>query len=136
MNLRAPCLVVSLAIAAPALAALNMRAGLWETRLTADGRVQSSSVKCYTREDIVEMERLLRGQSVRGDGACRYSGFVQSGDEVSYTMTCRIGEEEQTSAVSATYHGDSATGTIRGGGATVTATSRRLGDCAQSSFVR
>ena len=125
-----------LAIAHPASAGLNMREGLWETTLAADGRTQSRSVKCYTRADIDEMERVLHGRSWRGDGACRYSGFTQAGDDVSYTMTCRLGDEEQASAVAASYHGDSATGTIRAGGATVTATSRRVGDCSQSSFVR
>lgn len=136
MSLRAPCIAVLLAIAAPAFAVLNVREGLWETTLAADGHVQSRSVKCYTGNDIAEMERVLHGRSWRGDGACRYSNFTQSGDDVSYTMTCRLGEEDKTSAVSASYHGDSATGTIRAGAAVVTATSRRIGDCSQSSFVR
>ena len=136
MSLRAPCIAVLLALAAPAAAVLNLHEGLWETTLAADGRIQSRSVKCYTRDDIAEMERVLRGRSWRGDGACRYSNFTQSGDEVSYTMTCRLGDEEQTSAVSASYHGDSASGIVRAGGAAVTATSRRIGDCSESSFVR
>ena len=136
MSFRAPCFAVLLALAHPAAAALNMEDGLWETTLSADGRTQSRSVKCYTRADIAEMERLLQGKSSRGESACRYSGFKQSGDDVSYTMTCRLGDDEQTSAVSATYHGDSATGTVRAAGVTVTATSRRIGDCTQSSFVR
>jgi hypothetical protein len=136
MSLRASCIVMLLAMATPAAAALNMREGLWETTLAADGRIQSRSVKCYTRDDIAEMERLLHGHSWRGDGACRYSGFTQSGDDVSYTMTCRLGDEEQTSTVSASYRGDSATGTVRAGGGAVVATSRRIGACSQSSFVR
>ncbi|HTS20570.1 MAG TPA: DUF3617 family protein [Casimicrobiaceae bacterium] len=118
-----------------AAAALNMTEGLWETTLVAEGSTQSAGVKCYTRDDIAEMEKALRGRSSR-EGPCRYSDFVQSGDSVSYTMTCRLGDDEQTSAVSATYRGDSATGTIRAAGATVTATSRRIGDCVQSSFTR
>lgn len=136
MSLRAPCIAVLLAVAAPAGAVLNLHEGLWETTLAADGRIQSRSVKCYTRDDIAEMERVLHGRSWRGDGACRYSNFTQSGDDVSYTMTCRLGDDEQTSTVSASYHGDSATGTIRAGGAAVSAASRRIGDCSQSSFVR
>jgi Protein of unknown function (DUF3617) len=120
----------------PAFAALNMNEGLWETTLTADGHAQSAGVKCYTRADIAEMERLLQGRSLRADNPCRYSGFTQSGDSINYTMTCRLGDDEQTSTVSATYHGDSATGTIRTAGVAVTASSRRIGDCTQSSFGR
>ena len=121
---------------APALATLNMKEGLWETTLVADGRTQSAGPKCYTRADIAEMEKLLQGKSSRVDGVCRYSDFAQSGNSVNYTMTCRFGDDEQTSAVSATYRGDSAAGTIRAGDVTVTTSSRRLGDCSQSSFER
>ena len=123
--------------APPVAAALDMRAGLWETTLTADGQPRSLGTKCYTAADVAEMERLLQGKSaVRADEVCRYSDFTQSGDSISYTMRCRVGDNEQTSAVAATYRGDSATGTIRTGGVTVTAASRRVGSCAQSSFAR
>jgi len=130
-------LAVLAAVAAmPAGATLNMNEGLWETTVTADGEAHSASAKCYTRMDIAEMEKLLRGKSSRVDGICRYADFTQSGDSVNYTMTCRLGDDEQTSAVSATYRGDSATGTIRSAGVTVTASSRRIGSCTESSFAR
>ncbi len=140
MRLRAPSiagLAIGAAIAAaPALATLNMNEGLWETTITADGQAQSANARCYTRADIVEMERLLQGKSTRVDGVCRYADFTQSGNRVNYTMTCRLGDDVQTSAVSATYRGDSATGTIRSAGVTVTASSRRIGSCTESSFAR
>jgi hypothetical protein len=135
--LRALAAVLVALAAAPAVAALNMNEGLWETTLaTTDGRTQPAGVKCYTREDIIEMEKLLQGRSARVDGVCRYSDFTQAGDSVHYTMTCRWNEGEQVSAVEATYHGDSADGTIRSGAVTVTASSLRLGPCAESSFAR
>jgi hypothetical protein len=140
MNLRAPSiarLAAAAALAAgPAMAALNMNEGLWETTITADGQAQSANSRCYTRADIVEMERLLQGKSTRVDGVCRYADFTQTGNSVNYTMTCRLGDDEQTSAVSATYRGDSAIGTIRSAGVTVTASSRRIGSCSESSFAR
>jgi hypothetical protein len=123
-------------VVTPARATLNMNEGLWETTVIADGRAQSANTKCYTRSDIAEMERLLQGRSSRVDGICRYSDFTQSGDNVSYTMTCRLGDDEQTSAVSATYRGDSAIGTLRSAGVTVTTSSRRVGSCTESSFAR
>jgi hypothetical protein len=135
MKLR-PHFAILLMVCAPALAALNMKEGLWETTLTVDGRAQSAGTQCYTRDDIDEMERLFQGSPSRGQGACRYSGFTASGNTVSYTMICRLGDDQQESAVTATYRGDSATGTIRAAGATVVASSRRIGDCAVSSFVR
>ncbi len=122
--------------ATPAGATLNMNEGLWETTITADGHAQLGNAKCYTRADIAEMERLLQGKSTRLDGICRYADFTQSGNSVNYTMTCRLGDDEQTSSVSATYRGDSATGTIRSEGVTVTASSRRIGSCTESSFAR
>ena len=119
-----------------AVAALDMTEGMWETTLTADGQPRSLGTKCYTAADVTEMERLLQGKSARVDGACRYSDFAQSGNNITYTMICRLGDDEQTSLVAATYRGDSATGTMRTNGVTVTATSRRLGSCAQSSFAK
>ena len=140
MRFLAPPIVTLAVLAAlapmPAGATLNMNEGLWETTVTADGQAHSASAKCYTRMDIAEMEKLLRGKSSRVDGICRYADFTQSGDSVNYTMTCRLGADEQTSAVSATYRGDSATGTIRSAGVTVTASSRRIGSCTESSFAR
>ena len=137
---RARSIVMPAALAAlaagPAFASLNMNEGLWETTLTADGQSQAAGAKCYTRADIIEMEKLLQGKSARVDGICRYADFTQTGDSVNYTMTCRLGDDEQTSAVSATYRGDSATGTIRSAGVTVTASSRRIGSCTESSFAR
>ena len=139
MRFGAPSIVTLATLATlastPAVA-LNMNEGLWETTITADGQEQSAGAKCYTRADIAEMERLLRGKSSRVDGICRYADFSQSGNSVNYTMTCRLGDDEQTSAVSATYRGDSAIGTIRSSGLTVTASSRRLGSCTESSFTR
>ena len=138
MNLGARTAVVLLAwaglAAQHAAAALNMREGLWETTITADGEPRSLGTKCYTGADIAEMERLLQGKSARVDGVCRYSDFTQSGNDITYTMTCRLGDDEQTSLVAATYGGDSATGTIRTAGVTVSATSRRIGSCPHSSF--
>jgi hypothetical protein len=133
--------VVTLAVLAalaamPAGATLNMNEGLWETTITADGQAQSANAKCYTRADIAEMEKLIQGKSSRVDGVCRYADFTQSGNSVNYTMTCRLGDDEQTSAVSATYRGDSAIGTIRAAGVTVTASSKRIGNCTESSFAR
>jgi len=142
MRFLAPRITLAIVAALAAMragATLNMNEGLWETTVTADGQAHSASAKCYTRTDIAEMEKLLRGKSSRVDGICRYADFTQSGDSVSYTMTCRLGDDEQTSAVSATYSGDSATGTIRASGAagvTVTASSRRVGSCTESSFAR
>jgi hypothetical protein len=140
MSSAAP-LIVTLATLASlastsAVATLNMNEGLWETTISADGQAQSASAKCYTRADIAEMERLLQGKSSRVDGICRYADFSQSGNSVNYTRTCRLGDDEQTSLVSATYRGDSAIGTIRSAGVTVTASSRRLGSCTESSFTR
>jgi hypothetical protein len=140
MSSGSPLIVTLAALASVAstyaVATLNMNEGLWETTISADGQAQSASAKCYTRADIAEMERLLQGKSSRVDGICRYADFSQSGNSVNYTMTCRLGDDEQTSAVSATYRGDSATGTIRSAGVTVTASSRRLGSCTESSFTR
>ena len=110
--------------------------GCGKPRSLPTGRRNPPTRECYTRADIVEMERLLQGKSTRVDGVCRYADFTQSGNSVNYTMTCRLGDDVQTSAVSATYRGDSATGTIRSAGVTVTASSRRIGSCTESSFAR
>jgi len=118
------------------MAALDMTEGLWETTITTGGETRSLGTNCYTKADIVEMELMLQGKSAPPEASCRYSGFSQSGNRIRYTMTCRFGDKLQESAVAAEYHGDSATGTISTLGVTVTTTSRRVGSCTQSSFVR
>ena len=125
---------LALLVAYPAAAALDMSEGLWETTITASGETRSLGTHCYTKADIAEMELMLRGRSTPPEAACRYSGFTQAGKSVRYTMSCRYGDDVQESAVEAVYHGDSASGTIRTGGVSVTTTSRRLGSCTQSSF--
>lgn len=139
MKRLAPFLLALLAAGtscAAAGATLNMNEGLWETTISADGREQSANTRCYTRADIAEMERRLRGQSTRADSVCRYADFTQSGNSVNYTMTCRLGETEQRSSVSASYHGDSSIGTIRSAGVIITAAGRRIGSCTESSFAQ
>jgi hypothetical protein len=127
---------LSMLVALPALAALDMSEGLWETTITANGETRSLGTNCYTKADIAEMEQMLQGRSTPPDAACRYSGFTQAGNSVRYTMTCRYGDNVQESAVEAVYRGDSASGTIRTTNVTVTTASRRVGSCAQSSFER
>ena len=113
-----------------------MSEGLWETTITAGGETRSLGTNCYTKADIAEMELMLQGKSTPPEATCRYKDFTQSGNSVRYTMTCRNGEDVQESAVTAEYHGDSATGTISRAGVTVTTASRRVSSCMQSSFVR
>ena len=118
----------------PAGAALNMNEGEWETTITADGQTRSLGRNCYSKADIAEMERVLKGESTQPEGSCRYSDFAQSGNSVRYTMTCRRGDDEQSSTVDAIYQGNTATGTLSTAGVTLTTTSRRVGSCTQSSF--
>jgi len=127
-------LVFAFLDARPAAAALNMTEGEWETSITADGQTRSLGTNCYTKDDIAEMERVLKGKSSQPEGSCRYSDFVQSGSSVRYTMTCRRGDDEQSSTVEAVYQGNAATGTLSTAGITITTTSRRVGSCSQSSF--
>jgi len=111
-----------------------MSEGLWETTITAGGETRSLGTNCYTQADIDEMELMLQAKSTPPEATCRYTGFTQSGNSVRYTMTCRNGDDEQSSTVAAVYLGDSATGTLTTAGVTVTTTSRRVGSCTQSSF--
>lgn len=138
MRLAAPIaallLVFAFLDARPAAAALNMNEGEWETTITADGQTRSLGTNCYTKADIAEMEQVLKGKSTQPRGSCRYSDFEQSGNSVRYIMTCRRGEDEQSSMVDAVYQGNSATGTLSTAGVTITTTSRRVGSCTQSSF--
>ena len=123
-------------MALPAIAALDMSEGLWETTITAGSETRSLGNNCYTKADIAEMELMLQGKSTPPEATCRYNGFTQSGNRVRYKMTCRNGNDIQESTVTAEYRGDSATGTISTAGVTVTTASRRVGSCTQSSFVR
>jgi hypothetical protein len=135
-SIAAVTLVAASLVARSAAAALDMSEGLWETTITADGQSRSLGTSCYTKADIVEMERVLQGKSANTGGACRYTDFVQTGSSVRYTMICRSGDDEQRSSISAEYRGTSATGTIQTEGVTVTTVSRRIGSCTVSSFGR
>ena len=136
-SLAARVVALPMLVALPALAALDMSEGLWETTITAGGETRSLGTNCYTKADIAEMEQMLQGGSTTSaDAACHYSGFTQTGNSVRYTMTCRYGDNVQESAVEAVYRGESASGTIRTANVTVTTASRRVGSCTQSSFAR
>jgi hypothetical protein len=128
--------VLTLFIALPVAAELDMSEGLWETTITAGGETRSLGTSCYTKADIAEMELMLQGKLSPPESSCRYSGFTQTGNRVRYTMVCRYGDAVQESAVAAEYHGDSATGTLRTAGATAATASRRVGSCTESSFTR
>lgn len=117
------------------VAALNMRAGLWEVTTYISGRKVTVDQKCYLQKDIAELEKQMRGDPAAQKGPCTFSDFKQSGNSVTYTMTCRFTPgKSTTSSVTATYNGDTTTGTVAGGSINSKIDSKRIGDCTKSSF--
>jgi hypothetical protein len=122
--------------AAVADAGLNMKAGLWETVTTTQGQVGGTERKCYLPKDIADLQSQMRGQLVLPAQPCKFTDYKQTGNTVTYTMTCTFGKGRPTSsAVTATYSGDSTHGTVTStAGVQWTIDSRYIGSCAKSSF--
>ena len=127
-------LMVLCTLSAAAYAGLNMQEGLWETALVMSGKAMPAEKKCYLKADVAMMEDMFLGKVVKPGDPCRYSDYKRSGNAVSYTMTCKFGKTDSTSFVTVSYNGDSAGGTIKTGSAVITTSSKRVGNCSQSSF--
>ena len=118
-----------------AAAGLNMKVGLWETTMVFQGKKGPSEQKCYLQKDVDFLEKQMRGEVSAPKQPCAFANYKQSGNTVTYTMTCTFtGGKPRTSTVSATYSGDTATGTVTANGAVTTIDNKRLGDCTKSSF--
>jgi hypothetical protein len=131
----AVALLAVLAATLTVRAALNMKPGLWETTTYIDGHKINAEKKCYLQKDIDALEKMMRGDPAAQKGPCSDSNFKQSGNTITYTMTCSFSKgKTTTSTVSGTYNGDTTTGTVVGSGTTSKIDSKRVGDCFKSSF--
>jgi hypothetical protein len=117
-------------------AGLNMKPGLWETVTTMQGRVGGAERKCYLPKDVAALQSQMRGQLVFPAQPCKFTDYKQTGNTVTYTMTCTFGKGRPTrSAVTATYSGDSTHGTLTSAaGVQSVIDSRRIDTCTKSSF--
>ncbi len=135
IRIAASSLLAVLSLAFTICAALNMKPGLWETTTYISGNKLSTEQKCYLQKDIDSLEKMMRGDPAAQKGPCSNSNFKQSGDTVTYTMTCSFSKgKTSTGTVSGTYNGDTTTGTVVGSGTTSKIDSKRIGDCSKSSF--
>ena len=115
-------------------ASLNIKEGQWEVTTSISGRKVSTEQKCYLNKDIVELEKMFRGEVIKPKQPCKFSDYKQSGNAVSYKMTCTFGGKPSVSQVTSTYNGDTAKGTITGNGTVSVVESKRIGSCSKSSF--
>jgi hypothetical protein len=113
---------------------LNMKPGLWESTTFMQGNKVGSEQKCYLQKDVDHLEKQMRGEVSEPKQPCTFTNYKQSGDAVTYTMTCTFAGKPSTTTVSATYSGDTTTGTVTGSGLPSRIDSKRLGDCTKSSF--
>jgi hypothetical protein len=124
-----------MALSTTLYAALNMKAGLWETTTTMSGQKAGVEQKCFLQKDIDDLENTLKGAAGKGKQPCAYSDYKETGNTVTYKMTCRFGGgKPSTSLVTSTYNGETTTGNIASGGAVITVNSKRVGNCTKSSF--
>jgi hypothetical protein len=130
--------VVAFVALSPTLyAALNMQAGLWEITTTINGQKAGVEQKCFLQKDIDDLEKTMKGAAGKADQPCSYSDFKESGNTVTYKMTCRFGGgKPSTSLVTSTYNGNTTSGTITSSGTVITINSKRVGNCTKSSFAK
>ena len=129
-------LVLAAFVAVPLVlaASLNMNEGLWETSTSMNGKKLATEQKCYLKKDVVELEKMLRGELVKPKQPCKFSDYKESGNAVNYTMTCTFGGKPSVSQVTSTYNGDTAKGAITANGTVSVLESKRTGSCSKSSF--
>lgn len=117
------------------LAALNMKAGVWEITTTTSGQKAGVEQKCYLQKDIDNLEKMMKGAVGKGHQPCIYSDYKASGSTVTNKLTCQFGGgKPSTSLVTSTYNGDTTTATITGSGKEIAVNGKRAGNCTKSSF--
>lgn len=129
-------IVIAWSAAALADTGLDMKPGLWEIVTTMQGHVAGTERKCYLPKDIADLQSQMRGQLVLPNQPCKFTDYRQTGNTITYTMTCTFGKGKPVrSTVTATYSGESTHGTVTGAsGGQSTIDSRRIDNCATSSF--
>lgn len=119
--------------AAPLQAADRMTPGQWETTTTAAGKTHTTTA-CIT-PDMAKLanadEKTGRALTEKaGAGVCVLGTYQDSGNKVSYTMTCG---KSETATSTTTYRGDTAesvmTHTYDGKTTTTQIKLRRVGTC-------
>lgn len=127
--------VAWLALAAPAHAADRVESGKWESAITADGALRTTTY-CITPEEAASLNgdsrtaRDFAEKKARKAGApCSFRSYEVKGDTITYTMLC----ESRTITDRTVYHGQTSDGvkTITKDGQTheMFIKSRRVGAC-------
>ena len=115
-----------------------MKPGLWEITTSMDASGMPAMIPpmtvrhCYRAEDLKDMRKTVPAQNPE----CKVSDWKQSGDSVSWNMSCG-GQMPMTGSGRITYAGDSYSGesrmTMSHGGQTMTMNqkfkAKRVGDC-------
>ena len=127
--------MTAMTVAAPALAAQRMLAGLYETTtVTADGQSRTGT-GCITAEEAKAVDddaKVGRAYMEKASkGACKVTAYDFSGNTVSTTMVCGNGTVmgRQTFRGNDAFDGDT---TMKSGGKTMLAahfTAKRVGAC-------
>ena len=124
-----------MALSTTLYAALNMKAGLWETTTTMSGQTAGMEQKCFLQKDIDDLESTVKGVAGKANQPCAYTDYKESGSTVTYKMTCRFGGgKPNSSLVTSTYNSDTTTGNIANSGTVITVNSKRVANCTKSSF--
>ena len=125
----------SMTLSTALYAELNMKAGLWETTTTMSGQKAGVEQKCFLQKDIDDLESTVKGVAAKANQPCSYADYKESGNTVTYKMTCRFGGgRTNSSLVTSTYNGNTTTGNITSSGSVIAVNSKRVGDCTKSSF--
>ena len=98
------------------------------------------SMQCITKEEAADPNKMVPSRPQRGGppSECKVSDYMQSGNKVTYNVTC-TGAQPTTGTAEFVYEGDTYNGTMvmnmsmeRGGppmAMTMKYTAKRLGDC-------
>lgn len=132
-------LVSILAVGTVGAAPLAMKPGLWEMTMSMDmpgmqgGMPPTKFQHCYRAEDIKDLRRTVPQQT---NSKCNVDDWKQSGNTVSYTMSCKSPPMTMTGRMTYAggdrYSGSAKISMNRGGNTTnITQTfdAHRIGDC-------
>jgi hypothetical protein len=138
-----PGLAACIAAVVTVVAQTNpMRPGQWEVTIQMQmpnmpvQMPEMKSSQCITADQLEQdpATGLPRGAQDQGQNACKVSDYKQSGNTVTWKMTC-TGEAAMTADGEMTFAGDSYTGTMKmatpQGNMSMKLAGKRIGDCRQ-----
>ena len=117
---------------------VNLRPGLYEvTTEVSMGRgmapITQKSTDCVAAEDVKDFTKAMLREMGNEAANCKIADLKSTGDKLTFTLNCKSGADQMSSANEITFTGDSFTTltstTMKGNAISSKQSGKRIGDC-------